>query len=313
MQRRGVSLMEFLVFASLSLMLIGYGWDLVTSGSRVGSTTYEGINLQAGVRNLMENLVKDVNASVFIKEPNGLTSLPSNKIVLWVFSDAKDDSTGMVQPGERINFNNGGYDSGSLSGGVNPYPFTHQGHPTRWHLPVLEVTYEWDSGSERVTRTAVPGDLWMEASEGMVFVEDYSFHAIGSTSQVKVLSEHVQVFEIFPFGYDETDIDPVTQMGKLKPTKDCPDWVTGYGTADTSVPAVAGFGGGSGGGASAGSTERIGRTAMLLVKVKAVYDYANSKYRDPEFEMTTKIWSYAKLYEHRYFQYFSSIDDDLRY
>lgn len=312
MRRSGVSMVEFLMFTAMSLMLIGYGWDLLRSGSVVGSTTFEGLNLQAGVRNLVENLVKDVNASVFIKEPNGLTSLPSNKVVLWVFSDAKEDvDLGMVEPGERINFNNGGYDSGSLTGGINPYPFTHQGHETRWHLPVLEVTYEWNSGSERVTRTAVPGDLWMEAGEGMSFVEKYSFHAMGSPSHSAVLSEHIQSFEIFPFGYDETDLDPETKLGRLKPTKDCPDWVTGFASGDASIPTLAGFGGGTG--ASTGSTERIGRTAMLLVKVKAVFDYASPKYRDPEFELTTKIWSYAKLYEHQYFQYFSSIDDDLRF
>jgi hypothetical protein len=312
MVRQGVSLLEFVVFSALSLALIGYGWDLLRSGSIIGSNSYQGIALQAGVRNLMENMVKDVNASVFIKEPNGLTTTPATKVVVWIFSDAKESADkGMVKPGERINFNNGGPDSGSLTGGINPYPFAHAGNPTRWHLPVLEVTYEWDASAQIVTREAAPGDLWMEAEDGTSFFQDYSFHPLGGASIKKVLSENISEFEVYPFGYDETNIDSVTQMGSLKPTRDTPDFVTGLATAGAGAPTLAGFGTGTGG--SAGSTERIGRTAMLLVKLKAIFDYKHAKYRDPEFQMATKIWSYAKLYEHRYFQYFSSIDDDLRF
>lgn len=318
MRRGAFTLVELLFFGAAALMIIGYGWDLLRSGSVIGSTTSEGINLQRGVRNFMENLVKDVNGAALIGEPHGNTPLPGSRIVVYVFDDKKEDADGgIVLPGERINFgvgtSNGGPDAAGLSGGINPYPFGHTENPTRWHLPVVQVTYEFDPTGGKMTREAIPGDLWSEAPRGVPFVNKYSFHAASSTgTPVKtVVSENIKNLEVFPFGYDESVIDPVTKLGALRPTSELPDFVTGLETA-AAAPVLAGFGG-AGGGAGVGSGDRMARTAMILVKVEAVFDYTNDAYRDPEFEMATKIWSFAKLYEHRYFPYFSSIDDDLRF
>jgi hypothetical protein len=178
---------------------------------------------------------------------------------------------------------------------------------------VVQVTYEYDPTAGTVTREAIAGDLWSEAPRGIPFIDKYSFHPAASTGTPRktVVSEHIKNLEVFPFGYDESVVDPVTKLGPLRPTSELPDYVTGLATA-AAAPVLAGFGG-PGGGAGVGSGDRQARTAMLLVKVQAVFDYTNEDYRDPELELATKIWSYSKLYEHRYFPYFSSIDDDLRF
>lgn len=315
--RRGATLVEIMVFSFMSLMLVGIGWDLLRSGTVVGSTTSEGLNLQRGVRNFMENLVKDVNAAVLIAEPHGLSLPPTGataqRIVVYVFHDAKPDpADGMVDPGTRLDLN-GGPDGGSLIGGVNPYPFAHTEEATTWGLPVIQVVYTWDPTSKQVAREATEGFMVAKADRGQVFVRQYGFTPGSGVTPVKtIVSEHIEELSVFPFGYDEIDRDDAG-FGGLKPTSELPDFVSGLVAATDLAPQVAGFTGGSTGATSAGTTERHARTAMLLVKLKAVFDYENDKYRDPEFVMATRIWSYAKLYEHRYFPYFSSVDDDLRF
>lgn len=311
--RRGATLVEVVVFSAMSLLLIGFGWDLLRSGSVVGSTTSEGLNLQRGVRNFMENLTKDVNAAVLIADPHGNTPTPARRVVVYVFHDAKPDpADGMVDPGKRL-LANGGPDGPSLIGGVNPYPFAHTEEPTQWGLPVIQVVYDWDAGTKRVTRTAIEGFLVARAERGQVFVRDYGFQpGSGVTPVESVVSENITELEVYPFGYDEIDRDDAG-FGGLKPTSELPDFVSGIVAGTDLAPQVAGFTGGSTGPTSAGTTNRHARTAMLLVKLKAVFDYESDQYRDPEFVMATRIWSYAKLYEHRYFPYFSSVDDDLRF
>jgi hypothetical protein len=310
---RGATLVEVVVFTAMSLLLIGFGWDLLRSGSVIGSTTSEGLNLQRGVRNFMENLVKDVNAAVLIADPHGLTPTPATRIVVYVFHDAKPDpADGMVDPGPRLDLN-GGPDGPGLIGGVNPYPFAHTEEPTEWGLPVIQVVYDWDATTKKVTRTAIEGFLVARADRGQVFVRQYGFQpGSGVTPVETVVSEHIEELEVFPFGYDEIDRDDAG-FGGLKPTSELPDFVSGLVAGTDLAPQVAGFTGGSSGPVNAGTTNRHARTAMILVKLRAVFDYANPKYRDPEFVMATRIWSYAKLYEHRYFPYFSSVDDDLRF
>ncbi|NUN51677.1 MAG: hypothetical protein HUU06_02665 [Planctomycetaceae bacterium] len=317
--RTGVSAVEFIVFTAMSLFLITAGYGLLRSGARVGSNTEVGLNLQQGVRNLMENLVKDVNASVFIAEPHGQTQLPAKKIVVWVFDDEKeagDDS--IVLPGKRLDLN-GGPDGPGLVGQRNPYPFYHNDVPTVWGIPVVQVTYEWRENEKVVTRKAERGAVKVEnVQKGKPFVERLSFTARGgvvnpTANSTRKMADNVTQFESFPFGYNELKRDDTNKMGTLLPTSELPDIVTGMGSSVTPVHAgFTGFGGGGSGGAQ-GTTPRIARTAMLIVKTKAVYDYVDTKVRDQEVFMATKIWSYAKIYEHAYAPYFSSIDDDLRF
>lgn len=312
---RGVSAVEFIVFTAMSLMLIGVGYDMLRRGSIVGHTTHTGLQLQQGVRNLMENFVIDVQSSVYIGEPHALSGAPgdpSHRVVLWLFNDTRDDSTGVQKLGERLTINDGP-NSGGLTGGRNPWPFHHTDGPTRWHLPVLEVIYEWDEAGRKVIRKTAEGDLWQETTEDAgAFVDKFTFQPTGVGETERVMAENVEMFDVWPFGYDEHTIDPLTELGELRPTYQLPDLVAAQGA--TAEPIRAGFGGGSATvGGNAGTTDRIPRTAMLWVKLKARFDYESTKYRDPEVFMATKVWSHAKLHEHIYFPYFSSVDDDLRF
>ncbi len=315
MMRRGFTLVEVLLFSALSLLFISIGWSFLSSGTILGSNTSEGLNLQSGARNFIENLTKDINASVIIAEPHGLTPLPADRVVLWIYNDPKDDPDGgMVQPGERLGIN-GGPDGAGLVGGINPYPFNQTEGPTEWGTPAIQVVYQWDEPTGRITRQTTEGNVIAMGGRGQVFVQAYEFRpAPGATpSSEKLMSDNIKEFAIYPFGYDETTLDPSTQLGALRPTAELPDFVSGLTEESAAGPVVAGFTGATGTGAPPGSTERMARTAMLLLKMKAVFDYKSEAYRDQEFEFATKIWSYTKLYEHRYFAYFSSVDDDLRF
>lgn len=314
-RRRGITLVELLVFSTASLMLIGVGWTLLRSGSIIGATTHEGLNLQQGVRNLLENLVRDTNAAIYILEPNGLTAAPANKVVLWLSNDELDGE-GFPELGARLDIN-GGPNSAGLTGGRNPWPFFHVGEVSTWGIPVVQITYEWNEAEKTVTRIVEPGaGVMATGGPGGVFIDSFTFQPGGTgftQPSTRLLAQNISQFDLYPFGYDETQIDPLTQLGQLEPTPDLPDVVVAAGNSST--PQVAGFTGlaSAGGGAPAGTTERVARTSMLTVHITSDFAFANENARDQEIKMSTKIWSYPKLYEHVYFPYFSSIDDDLRF
>lgn len=295
MMRRGVNLVEFLVFATASLMFVLAGWKMLWSGSRLGSSTSEGIQLQAGLRSLVENMVKDVHASVLIAEPHGQTASPASQVRLWIFDDPRDTGTGRIAPGNRVALNN----AVQPGPGQNSWPFADRGSASEWAIPAVQITYQWNQAQKTCTRLAEEGTLFQSTGSGPgLFARSFRFEAQGTNPGPKVLAQNVSSFEVTPFGYDETRPNPATGRGILVPVSEIPDQVTGLSAAGPAPP---------------GSSPRIPRTAMLLLKVRARYDYKDADMKDPEVTVATKIWSLSKLYEHVYFPYFSTVDDDLRF
>lgn len=186
MRRPGYSLIEALIFMTIAVILIGGAWHVLLGGTRIGRTAVEGITLQQGVRNVVENMVRDVNGAMMIHEPNaGTPQLPWARLVLYVHQN--------VDPGDRVALQPGAQGPGT------PYPFASTAGASQFLLPVLQVAYLSDSSANTVSRAVTKGNLVYRATGGVV--EEYAFQATAS-SESKVLAREVQFFEVWPYAFD---------------------------------------------------------------------------------------------------------------
>ncbi len=57
------------------------------------------------------------------------------------------------------------------------------------------------------------------------------------------------------------------------------------------------------------------RVAMVVLNFKALFDEGlyKDRLKQPEIEVMTKIWSYKRINDHVYKEYFSSQDEDTRF
>jgi hypothetical protein len=283
--RRGVSLIEVVIFFTIAVILMGVAWSLLSRGSRLGRTAVQGIALQQGIRGLVENMVRDVNGCLMIHEPNAETLAsasggPHSRLVVYLNrrENPADRPSQQQAPG-------GGTDT--------PYPFAYLTQETKYQIPVLQVSYEYNKTDRTVTRIVTPGALLslapapdqLQQGQTPGIVQEYQFSAAG-TGKGKVLAREVAVFRLYPFSYDHTRAHAKTRRPPVVLTHKLP-----------------------------GEGARIDQTVGVVLKVKAAYRSERKvlKGEDSSMEIVTKIWSYPKLYDHIYRPYFSSVDGDLRY
>jgi hypothetical protein len=281
LRRRGTSLVETMIFFLIAIVVIGMAWQILFGGVRIGRTAVEGVALQQGIRNLMENMVRDVNGAYMIAQPNGSSPFPEEEeVILYLHRTEQPPQRGVQDPRERAEIN------GPL------YPFASVQGETSYSLPVWMVRYRLERNG--VIRRFVDGGRLVSnsdlASGGIVSSFGFQpFTGQGSrgSRSGQVMARNVEFFRTYPFGYDITNLHPQLLIPMLTPTQDLP-----------------------------GSGERYNLTSMLTVSVKANYHpevQDQLRAQDSSMRMVTKIWCYPRVYELLYSPYFSSVDEDLRY
>ena len=176
---------------------------------------------------------------------------------------------------------------------VNPaFPYYMDGQRTGVFYPVLFVEYQINDPNNAnlisilrnregsISRVAKTGTLKAEDSpEGAPYFIDY-YQAVGDLTlkSKKILADKVNKFNLDYYAYD-----PIN--GQLKTIAD-------VGTA-------------------AENNERI---SMVSVHLGAEDDRdARSNRRTPSVEIATKIWSFKKIQENKYSEYFGHTDRDLTF
>lgn len=175
---------------------------------------------------------------------------------------------------------------------VNPaFPYYMDGQRTGVFYPVLFVEYQINDPSNTnqislirdrkgsISRVAKTGTLKAEDSpEGAPYFIDY-YEAVGDSTlkSKKVLADKVTKFNLDYYAYD-----PVN--GQLKSIGE-------LGTA-------------------AENNERI---SMVSVHLAAEDPYKRETRRTPSVEIATKIWSFRKIQENKYSEYFGHTDRDLTF
>jgi type II secretory pathway pseudopilin PulG len=166
------------------------------------------------------------------------------------------------------------------------YPFFEEKTATTVKMNLLRVTYKFDRTKRQVTRTEEKGVLEGKPAAGstsltdMRTVSSFNFVLAGDPAQVKLVGRNVKEFRLSYMHYDD--------KGQAKLARDAAEC---YKTA-----AVALY--------------------VLAIQDQGLYERPAGRdptRRQPKVEMATKFWSQRKLSEALYPEYFSSVDDDLRF
>lgn len=166
------------------------------------------------------------------------------------------------------------------------YPFFDEKKETTVKLNLLRVTYKFDRTKRQVTRTEEKGVLEGKPAAGSTSLRDmrtissFSFALSGDAAQVKLVGRNVKELKLSYMHYDDKG-----QAKLARGPEEC------YKTA---------------------------AVALTLLAIQDQGEYARPAGRDPtrrqpKVEFATKFWSQRKLSEALYPEYFSSVDDDLRY
>ena len=175
---------------------------------------------------------------------------------------------------------------------VNPaFPYYMDGQRTGVFYPVLFVEYQINDPSNpnqislirnrkgSISRVAKSGTLKAEDSpQGAPYFIDY-YEAVGDLTlkSKKVLADKVTKFNLNYYAYDAIN-------GQLK-----------------SIGEI---------GTAAENNERI---SMVSVHLAAEDPYKRETRRTPSVEIATKIWSFRKIQENKYSEYFGHTDRDLTF
>ncbi|MBI4870824.1 MAG: hypothetical protein HY814_04575 [Candidatus Riflebacteria bacterium] len=228
---------------------------LLTRSVSMTDETTRSLELQVGARNLLENLVADVNSAHLFLDPPGPTTC-SLALIKLVDPDAQARIKLNTRPG---------------------FPFVETEVETADLLPALKTTYLFVPERKEVVRKVEKGELALldeDASRGI-----FTRYEMRNAQPIydKPLASSVAVFSLTHVGYDEE--------GQPVPVEDLPK------------PCYQ-------------------KTAFLLVRLRTVFDeglYASGNRRTPTVDIATKVFSYKRLSDVMYRQYFSSADEDARF
>ena len=280
-RRRAFTLVEVLIFVTIMVVLIAAAWRILNRGIGMGRTAVEGIALQQGIRNFMENFTRDVNGAMLILAPNGDSQVPDPNQVITVqlIQSAQEN------PGDRPEY--------AWSGGTNaesPYPFGKTTEDTNYGLPCYQVLYQFDRATGTVARGIRAGTLVYTVQTSDPTSMNYSFVPGGGAAVRRpptVMARNVETFEVAPLALDYSQLEPRTGRPKMVLTSALP-----------------------------GSGARMYRSVGLAVRVKADFrpeDDDEPMGKDSSMEILTKVFSYPKIADMQYGAFFSSTDNDLRY
>lgn len=280
-RRRAATLMELMIFITLTLLIVGAAWKILRSGTRIGKTAVEGLALQSGIRNLLENMTRDVNAAFLIGAPSFQTPFPDAgpEVFVEVYQHFGSDA------GRRIELpqNQG-----------SPYPFGRTKQANGYTLPALRVAYVFNREARTVTRAVASGLLQFQTTpEQPSIVRGFGFNEGGQSPDMRrvrrrptVMAREVELFEAHPIAFDLNRTLPGAPRPALVLGQDLPD---GQRLQD--------------------------RTVGIALRVRAAYrrEQPVKAAQDSSMEILTKIYSYPKLGDVRFPRYFSSVDGDLRF
>lgn len=206
--RRGVTLVEILVISGLLVLIIAKLIDIGMSGSRIMDESSKLIQLQNGIRAVVENMIQDVNASVVFLNPS------NQQLTLARYMGPVNDDLALL----------------NMSSTNPEFPYYMTGVQTKVLQKVLFVEYQFHdptTGEAKIqflqnkpgaiSRVAKEGVLEaFDSPEGQPYVIDqYTVNKDALTLlQKRVLAEKVTYFNMDYYGYD-ADSGQLRTVGEL--------------------------------------------------------------------------------------------------
>jgi hypothetical protein len=195
LNRKAFSLTEILIVSAIAIVMITYLIDMGVGGQWIIDETSKNIQLQVGIRNVVENMVHDVNSSIiFLNTSN-------QKMILARYEKAVDDDLFLLNAST-----------------INPvFPYYLEGQQTRIQIPALFVEYEYSPEKQNVMRNAKKGVLECTDSENSPYV--ISHYTVNTAALTEVrknqLATKVSYMNLKYFGYDDVtgQLRPIGELG----------------------------------------------------------------------------------------------------
>lgn len=180
-RRRGATLIETILMTTLGLGLMTVAYGLLKKSNSMMDSTGHTIDLQVGVRNLLENMVRDVGSCHQVVAPQG-TPVPSLVLIKY--------ATDEVQP--RLDRNPD-----------KAFPFVSSAGPTtQQKMDALRVTYTWDQAKRIVKRKEESGEFLSESEAATPgTLTRFTFNPVKVESD-RELATSVETLALTYVGYD---------------------------------------------------------------------------------------------------------------
>jgi len=272
-ERRGLTLLEVVVFTALGLMLGRMAMDLYTRSVAMSDATHRAVAVQQGVRAVVELLRRDMHETLVVGD-TGETERHRH-VVLYTFASAG--------PEARLTLND-------VNGSRRDYPFWRgPGEAVTNKLDGRRVEYRWDLTTQQVRRTEQAGTIGFTADPNRGhLVTGTSFEGSGPVQQ-RIIASNVKVFDLRYFGYERRRTEGPGALKRVQDLRHLDGFDASVRVAHTAC------------------------LLLRVNAVFDEGLYAGGGRQAPEAEILTKIWSNTRLRDEVYHQYFSSIDWDLRY
>lgn len=189
--RRGLNLIETLLVSVIALVMLIVIYRMLTRGMELADSSSRAIALQQGARNLVENMVRDVNAC-------------------HMFADAYEDRFTVL----KYQYDNPELNAAeNLSRGNLTWPFFTSNAITQSRLPVYKCAYKYFSDRKVVMRKIRKGVLISKTAaagavgENLLRYVDFAFEDQGAPrgepDEGRIVAKNVKKFKLTFFGYDD--------------------------------------------------------------------------------------------------------------
>lgn len=208
-KRRGVTLIEALMGVLIVLVILFAAWHIFISGMFRSSETARDAALMVGVRDLMENLTRDVNAAHAVLSLQGADATDGEaKLRIFRYSHKPDIA-------ERLRENAGG-----SSGNTGTYPFHVRNTSVEVKMTGKMVTYSLNAAQKKVIRREEDG-VFYQRFRTPTEVDGASAPTFrgGGSPKVTETATEVQKFELMFLGYVAADQDNAGQVKVLQPSE----------------------------------------------------------------------------------------------
>lgn len=182
---QGVTLIEALIMSFVALGLVGVSWQILRRAMKIGDASSQSVQLQVGVRNLLQNLTADLARAHQLLSPE--SGPMANNISLALYAD--------VSAQTRLTLNTS-----------QAYPFSDTSGSTQQKIDVTRVDYIYDPQAQTIIRRAREGILLQTVDGGDIrFLNSFTFQPQGNQAGERQMATSVQAFDIRYVGYHPND------------------------------------------------------------------------------------------------------------
>ncbi len=272
--RTGWTLTEALLFSALAVLMGLFLMHMYRRGVTVTDETMKALGLQKDVRYLVELIQRDMASAFRVLRPED--GDPSRNLVLVKYASEGVD--------KRFELNAAG---GELR---KDFPFGRETEVVEIRVDAVRVSYSYDESKQQVTRSEDEGVFIFKGTDSNpLLATEYDFFRQNTRMDNVVIASHVKEFEIRYFGYERVP----AAKGQLRAIADlefCASMPEDY---------------------------KFANTAVITLRLRSKYEEGvyeeGGRHHAPEFVFFGKFWSYPRMRDEIYREYFSSMDENLYY